>query len=76
MTTASAQDTRMPLWAHLPEVCMVDRQRQEMFSALARHRTLFGGIANWPWIDEALAEKSALILEEKGESYWQEVGGE
>jgi hypothetical protein len=67
----AAKDVAPTALANLPLVCMADQTQVQMFSELGRLRSPFQGIAEWPWIDEALAEASARLLEKEGRRAWE-----
>ena len=47
----------------LPLVCMADRTQMGMNTAIGQLRSPFQGLANWPWLDEALAaDRYALAV--------------
>lgn len=52
-----------------------DIQQDLAFTAIGRIRSPFAGIAEWPWLDEAMRERSKTLLEEVGEDAWREQGG-
>ncbi len=52
-----------------------DIQQDLAFTAIGRIRSPFTGVAEWPWLDEAIRDRSKELLDEVGEDAWHEHGG-
>lgn len=59
----------------IPDVAMADAQQAELFSELGKIRSPFGGLAQWPWIDEAFERESKRLLIRSGEDIWRRKTG-
>ena len=57
------------------DFAMVDSQQAAAFTAVGRVRSPFTGIAEWPWLEEVMHERSQQVLDQAGEDAWRAQGG-
>ena len=64
-----------PFHGNVFETCIVDPKRAATIRQLCEYRSPFQGIASYPWLDEALANRSARVLQKLGNDDWVKAGG-
>jgi hypothetical protein len=54
---------------------MCDRNQEQLFAAVGRTWSPFAGVANWPWLEDVIAQQSRKLLDKVGDEMWQRAGG-
>ncbi len=59
----------------LKDFVMCDSNQDRLFASIGCTPRPFAGMADWPWLDELLVEKSRALLNEVGSDQWRQQGG-
>src|SRR4051812_26523436 len=66
---------RVPFMGAVPETVLADREQARLFGTIGGTRGLIRGTSAWPDLDALVRDRSAALLEERGDGAWREAGG-